>query len=122
MLLPLGFNCHILFTQQSICPGVALSKLLTGAQLPDKYEFTEFNAIARVRLSSHALFLGMIGMKRRVALGKDRLTDKQTDRQTDRQIDKQTDTQIDAHTDRQTKRDHTEIEMETNRKERQMGR
>ena len=121
MLLPLCFNCHILFTQQSICPGVALSKLLTGAQLPDKYEFTEFNAIARVRLSSHALFLEMIrmiGMKRRVALGKDRLTDKQTDRQ----IDKQTDTQIDAHTDRQTKRDHTEIEMEKNRKERQMGR
>ena len=92
---------------------MALSKLLTGAQLPDKYEFTEFNAIARVRLSSHALFLEMIrmiGMKRRVALGKDRLTVKQTD------------TQIDAHTDRQTKRDHTEIEMEKNRKERQMGR
>ena len=100
MLLPLGFNCHILFTQQSICPGVALSKLLTGAQLPDKYEFTEFNAIARVRLSSHALFLGMIGMigmKRRVALGKDRLID---NRQTDRQIDKQTDT--DRRTHRQT--------------------
>ena len=73
---------------------MALSKLLTGAQLPDKYEFTEFNAIARVRLSSHALFLEMIrmiGMKRRVALGKDRLTVKQTDRHTDRRTHTQTD-------------------------------
>lgn len=38
----------ILSPQQSICPGVALSKVLSAAQIPDKYEFTEFNTMARV--------------------------------------------------------------------------
>ena len=41
-----------LFFQQSICPGVALSKVLLAAQIPDKHEFTEFNSIARVSLTS----------------------------------------------------------------------
>ena len=38
----------MLFPQQSICAGVPLSKVLLAAQIPDKYEFTEFNSIARV--------------------------------------------------------------------------
>ena len=43
-------HCLLFFLclQQSICPGVALSKVLSAAQIPDKYEFTEFNSIARV--------------------------------------------------------------------------
>ena len=43
-------HCLLFFVclQQSICPGVALSKVLSAAQIPDKYEFTEFNSIARV--------------------------------------------------------------------------
>ena len=40
------------FFQQSICLGVALSKVLLAAQIPDKYEFTEFNSIARVSFTS----------------------------------------------------------------------
>ena len=40
------------FFQQSICPGVALSKVLLAAQIPDKHEFTEFNSIARVSFTS----------------------------------------------------------------------
>jgi len=41
-------NMYQAITLQSICPGVALSKVLSAAQIPDKYEFTEFNTIARV--------------------------------------------------------------------------
>ena len=40
------------FFQQFICPGVALSKVLSAAQIPDKHEFTEFNSIARVSFTS----------------------------------------------------------------------
>ena len=45
-------NFFAFFFQQSICPGVALSKVLLAAQIPDKHEFTEFNSIARVSFTS----------------------------------------------------------------------
>lgn len=48
-------NMYQSITLQSICPGVALSKVLSGAELPDKFEFTEFNAIARQCLISMGL-------------------------------------------------------------------
>ncbi|CAH3183124.1 unnamed protein product, partial [Porites lobata] len=44
-------NMYQAITLQSICPGVALSKVLLAAQIPDKHEFTEFNSIARVTMS-----------------------------------------------------------------------
>ena len=46
------WDLFCLFFQQSICPGVALSKVLLAAQIPDKHEFTEFNSIARVSFTS----------------------------------------------------------------------
>ncbi|CAH3034332.1 unnamed protein product [Porites lobata] len=45
-------NMYQAITLQSICPGVALSKVLLAAQIPDKHEFTEFNSIARQCLLS----------------------------------------------------------------------
>jgi len=45
-------NMYQSITLQSICPGVALSKVLSAAHIPDKYEFTEFNTIARQCLVS----------------------------------------------------------------------
>ncbi|CAH3198888.1 unnamed protein product, partial [Porites evermanni] len=45
-------NMYQAITLQSICPGVALSKVLSAAQIPDKHEFTEFNSIARQCLLS----------------------------------------------------------------------
>ena len=48
----LNAELFCLFFQQSICPGVALSKVLLAAQIPDRHEFTEFNSIARVSFAS----------------------------------------------------------------------
>jgi len=45
-------NMYQAITLQSICVGVSLSKVLSAAKIPDKYEFTEFNSIARQCLLS----------------------------------------------------------------------
>lgn len=45
-------NMYQAITLQSICVGVSLSKVLSAAKIPEKYEFTEFNSIARECLLS----------------------------------------------------------------------
>lgn len=45
-------NMYQAITMQSICAGVPLSKVLAAAKIPEKFEFTEFNTIARQCLLS----------------------------------------------------------------------